>query len=136
VGISTGKAVGSDGLNQDSIKGKLTLDSDKLTTALQSDLPRVRSLLAGTGAAGGFGQAFESLLDPAIRAGGTIDQRVDSQSAQRKRLADQLATMDTRLKQKQDLLKRQFAAMESALQSSQSQGQWLQGQLNSLNSNR
>jgi len=40
--------------------------------------------------------------------------------------------MDTRLKQKQDLLKRQFAAMESALQSSQSQGQWLQGQLNSL----
>ena len=44
--------------------------------------------------------------------------------------------MDKRLQQKQDLLKRQFAAMESALQSSQSQGQWLAGQLNALNATR
>ena len=41
--------------------------------------------------------------------------------------------MDQTLAAKQEGLKRQFAAMEAAMQSSQSQGQWLSGQLNALN---
>jgi flagellar capping protein FliD len=44
--------------------------------------------------------------------------------------------MDQSLQQKQDLLKSQFAAMEAAMQSSQSQGQWLSGQLAALSNNR
>jgi flagellar capping protein FliD len=41
--------------------------------------------------------------------------------------------MDEMLSQKQQMLKSQFAAMEAAMQGSQSQGQWLSGQLAALN---
>jgi flagellar capping protein FliD len=41
--------------------------------------------------------------------------------------------MDDMLAQKQALLKSQFTAMETAMQQSQSQGQWLTGQLAALN---
>ena len=37
--------------------------------------------------------------------------------------------MDVLLQKKQDTLKSQFTAMETALQQSQSQGQWLAGQI-------
>ncbi len=44
--------------------------------------------------------------------------------------------MDVLLQKKQDTLKAQFTAMETALQQSQAQGQWLAGQLAGLANNR
>jgi flagellar hook-associated protein 2 len=132
IGISTGSAVGSGTLNQDSIAGKLTLDVDKLTAALTSDPQSVRNLLGGTPGVSGFGQALDSLLSPQVQAGGTLAQRISAEDLTKKDLADQLAAMDIMLQQKQDLLKKQFTAMETAMSKSQSQGQWLTGQIASL----
>ena len=137
LGVSTGDAVGSGTLNQDSIAGKLTFDADKLMTALTSDPQSVRNLLGGNvSATDGFAQAFDGILAPMVQADGTLDQTIQSQDAQRRDLSDQIAEMDELLQKKQDMLKQQFAAMETALSQSQAQGQWLAGQLAGLSSNR
>jgi flagellar capping protein FliD len=93
-------------------------------------------MLSGTVTNGGFAQAFDAMLKPTVQADGTIDQTIKSQDALRRALADQITRMDQSLQHKQDTLKRQFAAMEAAMQASQAQGQWLSGQLNALNNNR
>src|SRR4051794_19325088 len=136
IGVSTGKSTGSAALNQDSVAGKLTFDADAFAAALVKDPQSVRKMLSGTSTNGGFAQSFDGLLKPMVQADGTIDQTIKSQDALRRALTDQITRMDGLLAQKQDLLKKQFAAMEAAIQNSSSQGQWLSGQLAALNSNR
>jgi flagellar hook-associated protein 2 len=129
VGVSTGTAVGSGALNRDSIMGKLVFDAAKFGTALATDPQSVRNLMSGSS---GFGQALDNLLLPTLQAGGTMASRLSSEDATHKRISDQIAAMDVTLTKKQETLKAQFTAMESALQASQAQGQWLSGQLAGL----
>ena len=127
IGISTGSA--SSTLNADSIKGKLVFDSAKFATALSTDPTSVKALISG---ATGFGQALDTLLSPTLQSGGTMASRLSSEDSTQKTLNDRIAAMDVLLNQKQETLKAQFTAMETALQASQAQGQWLSGQINSL----
>ena len=131
IGVSTGSAFGT--LNQDAIEGKLVFDSTAFANALASDPTSVKNLLSGTS---GFGQAIDDLLTPTLQAGGTMESRLSSEDAKQKTLNDQIAQMDVLLQKKQDTLKAQFTAMETALQQSQAQGQWLAGQLAGLSNNR
>jgi flagellar hook-associated protein 2 len=133
LGVSTGAAVGGGSLNQDAIKGKLVFDAAKFATALAADQTSVKNLISG---ASGFGQALDNLLTPTLQAGGTWASRLSSEDSTHKRISDQIAFMDVLLAKKQDTLKSQFTAMESALQASQAQGQWLSGQLAALSNNR
>jgi flagellar hook-associated protein 2 len=133
IGVSTGKTTGSAAVNADSVAGKLTFDADAFATALTTDSSSVRKMLSGTGTFGGFAQSFDSLLKPVVQADGTLDQTIKSQDSLRRSLADQISRMDDLLAKKQELLKSQFTAMETAMQNSQSQGQWLTGQLAALN---
>jgi flagellar hook-associated protein 2 len=133
VGVSTGSSVGGGSLNADAIKGKLVFDATKFATAFASDPQSVRNLVSGTS---GFGQALDNLLAPTLQAGGTMASRLSTEDSIHKRLSDKIAAMDVLLQKKQDTLKAQFAAMESALQASQSQGQWLTTQLAQLSKNR
>ncbi len=129
IGVSTGSSVGSGSLNRDSIMGKLVFDSAKFSAALTSDPQSVRALMSGST---GFGQALDNLLAPTLQAGGTMASRLTSEGSNHKRIADQIAAMDVILTQKQKTLKSQFTAMETALQASQAQGQWLAGQISKL----
>lgn len=131
IGVSTGGPTGG-ALNADAIMGKLVFDSAKFATALSTDQASVKSLISGTA---GFGQALDNLLAPTLQAGGTMASRLSSEDATQKSLNDRIASMDVLLNQKQETLKKQFAAMETALQASQSQGQWLSGQLAALSNN-
>jgi flagellar hook-associated protein 2 len=133
VGVSTGSAIGGGALNADAIKGKLVFDAAKFATAFASDALSVRNLVSGTT---GFGQALDNLLAPTLQAGGTMASRLSSEDSIHKRLSDKIAAMDVLLKKKQDTLKAQFTAMETALQASQAQGQWLSGQIAQLSNNR
>jgi flagellar hook-associated protein 2 len=133
LGISTGGAVGSGTLNQDSIAGKLSFDEAKFTEALSTNQPLVRKLLSGDGTEEGFAQALDKLLEPVVQAGGSLDESIKIQDNRTKALNDQIARMDTLLAKKEELLRAQFTAMETALAKSQAQGQWLAGQLAALN---
>jgi flagellar hook-associated protein 2 len=127
IGVSTGGAFAT--LNQDAIEGKLVFDTKAFTSALASDPSSVKSLLSGTS---GFGQAIDDLLTPTLQAGGTMDSRLSSEDTTQKTLNDQIADMDVLLQNKQQTLQEQFTAMETALQQSQAQGQWLAGQIAGL----
>jgi flagellar hook-associated protein 2 len=104
-------------------------DPAAFATALSADPTSVKNLISGTS---GFGQALDNLLAPTLQAGGTMASRLSSEDTKQKTLNDQIAAMDIILAQKQDTLKAQFTAMETAMQKSQAQGQWLAGQLAGL----
>src|SRR3954451_12466308 len=128
IGVSTGAPTGG-ALNADAIEGKLVFDTTKFSAALASDPTSVQNLVSGTS---GFGAALDSLLAPTLQAGGTMDSRLSSEDTKQKDLNNRIAAMQVLLNKKQETLKSQFTAMETALQASQAQGQWLSGQLAQL----
>jgi flagellar hook-associated protein 2 len=133
LGITTGEA--STSVSQDTLDGKLTLDATKLTAALQSNPSGVRDLLLGTSGAtatAGWAQGFQSIVDATAAPGGALDARITGENDELKELSSNISGWDERLALRQQTLQAQFTAMETALQQSQSQGQWLAGQLGSF----
>ena len=61
-----------------------------------------------------------------------MDQRVSDADSELTYIKDSLATMDLRLQTKEDLLRKQFTAMEQAIAASQSASSSLAGQLAQL----
>jgi len=130
IGVSTGDA--SSTITQDTLDGKLTIDTAKLDDALANDPQGVRNLLAGPSSVGGWERSFESIVHNADTTGGPLDAAINSQSDQIKQLQSDISDWDARLALKQQTLQAQFTAMETALSESQQQGSWLSGQIASL----
>lgn len=133
LGVSTGSA--SSVVSRDSLAGKLTLDTEKLDDALASNPAGVRDLLAGPANVGGWTRTFERIVHGADTTGGTLDTQITSADAELKRIQQTMADMDDRLALKEQTLRAQFTAMETALAQSKTQGDWLTGQLAALNNN-
>ncbi|MDP9385085.1 MAG: flagellar filament capping protein FliD [Actinomycetota bacterium] len=129
LGISTG-AIGA-GMN--AISGTLVIDDAKLATALDTDPLAVRKLLGGESGVDGFAQRVEALVKTQVGTTGEIDSRLKGSTEEQKRLNDLMTRTESRLAAREKRLKAQFAAMESAMQASQTQQAWLQGQLATLN---
>ena len=125
LGISVPKATGS--TSADGKAGRLVIDDAKLTQALEADWTAVN----------GFFETFSKDVAKLVKAqtGGTgvIDDRLKGSNRNLDRLKDQVDVANDRLDAKEKRMKAQFAAMESALQSSQTQQAWLTGQLAALN---
>jgi flagellar hook-associated protein 2 len=120
------------GTSPDALAGKLSFNQSTFDAAWAASPNDVKAKL-GSSDAPGFAQAFEAVLDPITRAGdGLIDQRVDDADREISYIKDSLATMDLRLQAKEDLLRKQFTAMEQALAASQSASSSLAGQLAQL----
>ena len=135
VGISTGASTGSGTVSQDAVAGKLTFDSTKLTTALASDFNGVKDLftkVTGDTSTEGFGQRIDRIIATYTDTGGIMGSRIQAAKDEISFLTTRSSDMDIRLAQKEEALRRQFTAMESAMQAAQSQGQWLAGQIASL----
>jgi len=130
LGVSTGSA--SSTISRDALAGKLTIDTSKLGDALANNPSGVRDLLAGPANVGGWTRAFESIVHDADTTGGTLDAQITGADAELKRLQQAMADMDDRLALKETSLRAQFTAMETALQQSKTQGDWLSGQLAAL----
>jgi flagellar hook-associated protein 2 len=135
IGISTGATTGDGAVNQDSIAGKLVVNDDQLTEMLTNNPDGVKTLLGATVGTAGFAQALDNALDPEVQAGGDFDTLISQANSQVSDYADQISDWDQRLSNKQDQLKAQFAAMESALAKSQSTQSWLTSQIAGLQAN-
>jgi flagellar hook-associated protein 2 len=122
LGISTGAPNAGTGVNADAVAGKLTLDTAKLTTALDSNPIGVRKLLGGQSGVDGFAQAFGAALAPFQGTGGILAQRLTSATGDLSRISTRLVAFDARMDTKQTHYQRQFTALETALQKSQSVG--------------
>jgi flagellar hook-associated protein 2 len=133
LGVSV--ATTGSGTSPDALAGKLTFNQATFDTAWAAGPAGVKATL-GSPDAHGFGQSFESVLDPITRSGdGLMDQRVSDAGSELTYIKDSLATMDLRLQTKESLLRKQFTAMEQAIAASQSASSSLAGQLAQL-SNR
>jgi flagellar hook-associated protein 2 len=125
-------AVGS-GNTPDALAGKLTFDQSAFDAAWAAGPAAVKAQL-GSSDVSGFGQSFEALLTPITQAGtGLMDQRVGDADRELTSLKDTLSAMDLRLATKEARLRKQFAAMESALSASQAQSASLASSLARLN---
>jgi flagellar hook-associated protein 2 len=131
LGISTGAATGG-AASADSLNGKLVIDEAKLDTALAGSTLDVRRLLGGITGTDGFAQKIEDLIDPYTKVEGTLDSRKKEADAQAERLRDAMTRLDDRLELEEERLRKQFASLESLLSQSQSQQNWLTGQISSL----
>jgi flagellar hook-associated protein 2 len=127
IGVSTGAPNTGATVNQDAVDGKLTIDKDKLTAALQANPLGVRTLLGGTAGTNGFAQAFSDTISPFEGAGGILDQRISSAASDLSTIAGKLVDFDARMDMKQDYYQKQFTALETAMQASQTQTNALAG---------
>lgn len=132
IGITTGASTGGGTVSQSAIDGKLVLDEAKLDAKLDSNLLDVRRMLGAVSGVDGFAQRFEGIIDPYTKLDGQIDERLDAANSELARLKDAMDSLDERLELREKRLRAQFAALEGLLAQSQSQGQWLSGQLAAL----
>jgi flagellar hook-associated protein 2 len=125
IGISVPKSTGSS--SADGKAGRLVLDDVKLTAALDADWTTVNAFF------GTFATDVDAFVKTQTGGSGTIDARLKSGDRNLALLKSQMDQTNTRLDAKEKRMKAQFAAMELALQKSQTQQAWLTGQLASLN---
>jgi flagellar hook-associated protein 2 len=140
VGLSTGAAVGSGSISQDSLDGKLTVDTTAFETALNTDFASVKSLFTnatGKYSTEGLGQRLNTILnqytEPTI-SGGYLNGAIDSETTTITELQSQVTDWQQRLALKQQSLQDQFTNMETALSQAQSVGAQLSSQISSLSS--
>jgi flagellar hook-associated protein 2 len=126
IGVSTGATTGSGSVSQSALNGTLQFNSTTLTNALQSDPLGVQQMLVAFGAS--FSTTVGSVSDP----GGTIDARITGDNSQISDLGNQITAMQAALTDKQNALVQEFAQLESALSSNQSESSWLTSQIASL----
>jgi flagellar hook-associated protein 2 len=129
LGVSTGAPGAAVSAESDSVLGHLTVDEAKLTAALEADPLGTR---AGFGGTGGLSDTLDELLAPSLGTQGLLAERLSSAAAEGSRLGDSMAALDTRLEQREERLRLQFAAMESALSKAKTESEWLNGQLAGL----
>jgi len=139
VGLSTGKSTGSGALDQDSVNGRLSLDTTALAEKLGDSFSDVKQLFTNDTTdykTQGLEQRLDGIVGPWVHGDGKVDAIMDSRLASSdalmKSLKDREADMNVRLTDKEKQLRAQFTAMETALSKAQSQGQWLSGQLAAL----
>jgi flagellar hook-associated protein 2 len=125
LGISVPKATGT--TSADGKAGRLVLDEAKLTQALESDWTAVSGFFED------FSKDVEAFVKEQTGGSGVIDERLKSSNRNLDRLKDQVEQTNERLDAKEARMRAQFAAMELALQNSQTQQSWLSGQLAALN---
>jgi flagellar hook-associated protein 2 len=131
LGITIPKSTGA-AVTQDAKDGKLTFDSSKLTTQLNTDWTKVRDLFSGKGTTKGISSLISSYVDSQTGTNGILTGRISSDDKQISDFDDQITKMNDRMTAESDRLKAQFAAMESAMAQSQSQQAWLTSQIASL----
>jgi flagellar hook-associated protein 2 len=131
IGIGVPKTTGG-ATTEDAKAGKLTIDTEKLTAALNADYTKVRELFAGQGTTKGLSGLISDYIGTQTGTNGTLKGRMESDDSRLKGFTDQIAKLNERMAAQEKRLKAQFAAMESALNASQAQQAWLTSTIASL----
>lgn len=110
-------------------EGVLSVDTERLDTALDTRLSEVVSFLADDR---GFGQQITSLLSNYTSTGGLLDNRSERLSLSTSNIDDQIVNMAERLERTETRLRRQYSALDGLLASLQNTSDYVQQQLSSL----
>jgi flagellar hook-associated protein 2 len=126
IGVSTGATTGNGAVSSSALAGNLQLNATTLANMLSSNASGVKSILAS------WSSSFVNLADNASDPGGTIASRITGDNSQISNLGNQISSMQSALTDKQNFLVQEFAQLESALSSNQSESSWLTSQIASL----
>ncbi len=114
--------------------GTLSVDSEKLKTAVNTDYESVTSVLSGLGSEQGLMGQLVDALDPYVRADGVITNRINNLATRNRDIDTQISRQQVRLDKYEEQLQRQFASLESLMSGLQSQGSALTSIINSASS--
>lgn len=117
------------GISADS-RGRLTVDSSKLTDALSSKMGTIGTLFAQDDT--GIAARMDTLIDGYVKSNGMIASRQNSYTQEKSRLADQREALDRRMDLLQTRLTAQYNAMDLVVSNLNSQGSSALSALNSL----
>jgi flagellar hook-associated protein 2 len=116
----------------DARAGKLTIDTEKLKTAIAADYTKVKELFSGQGATKGLSAVISDYVGTQTGSNGVLTNRINGDDTKLKGFTTQIDKLNARMETEQKRLKAQFAAMETALNSSQTQQAWLTSQIATL----
>jgi flagellar hook-associated protein 2 len=132
IGVAVPKSSGTSEPTADALAGKLSFDTEKFASALASNPNAIENLLGGNGVSG-VSQALDAIVEPInAAASGYIARNQTSASNEAKLMIDRQTAFDRRLAIREERMRQMFSAMESAINASQTQTSWLQGQLSGL----
>jgi flagellar hook-associated protein 2 len=126
IGVSTGATTGTGAESQSALSGNLTLNATALTNMLTSNASGVKSILSR------WSSSFVSTVDNAADPSGTLNARINGDGSQISNLGNRISSMQSALTDKQNFLVQEFAQLEAALSSNQSESSWLTSQIASL----
>jgi flagellar hook-associated protein 2 len=108
------------------VDGSLSVDADKLGSALTAHPDQVRGLFS---AASGFGKTLTPMLNGYLQSGGILDGRTDSLNQNNDSLDDQQTALDTRMDALTAMYTQQFTKLDQLLTSLNSTSSFLTQQL-------
>jgi flagellar hook-associated protein 2 len=120
IGISTGAASAS--FSESAVSGKLTINTEELTNAIQSNPTGVQQMLQS------WALNFQGIVNNESQPGGTLDTRINGDSTQISDIGDRITAMNELLTVRQESLQAQYAQLEAVISENQSQATWLAGQ--------
>lgn len=118
VGISTGAAVGTGTISQDSLEGKLTLDTKAFQSALAANFSGVKALFTtttGSYSSEGLSQRMDDIINPQAGPLGLLSSRITSEATLITSYAQRVADIEQRVTLREQQLRAQFTAMETAV---------------------
>jgi flagellar hook-associated protein 2 len=126
IGISTGAASGGGSTSQSTIEGLLKLEPAKLTSAVQANPAGVEKMLQQWSV--GLQKTVEGLAAP----GGTMEARINGDSAQASELKSRIASMNEILTVREKTLQETYAQLEGIINQNNTQVNWLISQSEGL----
>jgi flagellar hook-associated protein 2 len=129
LGVSTGAPNAGVTAGSASVKGLLSFEESKLTALLKTEPAAAREAISGTN---GFVTDLEPLVNAATAPGSGISERISAATDEAAQLREQMTGLEERLTMREERLHAQFTAMETALEKSKSESEWLKSQLEGL----
>ncbi len=121
------------GITQD-LNGKLTVDSTKLTKALNESPTDVLSFLSGDGKTTGFATQSSSLLKSILASDGSLQNATDGINKSLKQLSEKYDQVNNQITATMARYKAQFTSLSTLISSLDSTGSYLTQQFNAMNS--
>jgi len=113
--------------------GTLTLDSTKLTSAIDSDLTGLGKLFAGDTENEGIVQKFKNLVDGLVdSSNGLYAARKLTTDSSIRRIDRNIENTEARLEKREEMLRKQFSALEELMSAMSAQSTYMSQQLDAI----
>ncbi len=125
IGLSTG-APSAAGASQTSLEGQLTLDPEKLASAMASNPAGVEHMLQQ------WSSNLQQLVNDAAEPGGTIEARTRGDSEQVTQMSTRINSLNEQLALREKALQATYAQLEAVISKNSSQSTWLTQQTEAM----